>query len=134
MVTIWQAWCHCRLFVAETGNGSAGFIDCGTDDRIAYLLSTGIDSPVTIDSSMLEDPSVIFPSTGTFSPGGHDRMSTLTSSMGTSISFSVADDTSGFLPVNVIIFLIASLVCAFALGLQTGRRISVMIAAVYQNR
>ncbi len=51
------------------------------------FLSTGMDSPVTMDSSRAEYPSMIIPSTGTFSPGLTSRISpTLTSSIGTSIS------------------------------------------------
>ena len=50
-------------------------------------LVTGIDSPVTIDSSSDERPSVTMPSTGTFSPGRTRRMSpTATSSSATSSS------------------------------------------------
>ena len=33
------------------------------------FFTTGILSPVTIDSSIVEEPAVIWPSTGTFSPG-----------------------------------------------------------------
>ena len=50
-------------------------------------LLTGIDSPVSMDSSMLDRPSSTSPSTGTFSPGRTRRRSpTCTSSNGTSAS------------------------------------------------
>jgi hypothetical protein len=49
--------------------------------------STGIDSPVSIDWSTLEAPSVTMPSTGTFSPGRtRTRSPAWTCSMGTSTS------------------------------------------------
>ena len=50
-------------------------------------LVTGIDSPVTIDSSTDERPSMTTPSTGIFSPGRTRKMSpTATSSSGISSS------------------------------------------------
>ena len=50
-------------------------------------LSTGIDSPVIIDSSIAENPSAIVPSTGIRSPGRTTTTSsTCTSSTGTSSS------------------------------------------------
>jgi hypothetical protein len=51
------------------------------------FFSTGIGSPVSIDSSTAEAPSSTVPSTGTFSPGRTMTMSpTTTCSTGTSIS------------------------------------------------
>ena len=51
------------------------------------LLSTGADSPVTSDSSMLVEPSRTTPSTGTFSPGRKRmRSPTTISEVGTSCS------------------------------------------------
>ncbi len=48
---------------------------------------TGMDSPVSMDSSTAERPSVTTPSTGIFSPGRTiTRSPTSTSSTGTSIS------------------------------------------------
>ena len=53
--------------------------------------STGIDSPVTIDSSTALRPSSTTPSTGTFSPGRtRSRSPTATASSGTSSSLAVA--------------------------------------------
>ena len=50
-------------------------------------LVTGMDSPVTIDSSIEEEPLVTSPSTGSFSPGRISTMSpTRTSSTPTSSS------------------------------------------------
>ena len=52
------------------------------------FLSTGTDSPVSIDSSTAEAPSVTSPSTGIFSPGRtRSRFPTLTCSTGTSRSW-----------------------------------------------
>ncbi len=51
------------------------------------VLSTGIGSPVMVDSSMAEWPSVILPSTGIFVPGLTIMVSPIfTSLMGISIS------------------------------------------------
>ncbi len=50
-------------------------------------LSTGIDSPVTIDSSSVEWPSITSPSTGTLSPGRtRSRSPTATASSATTSS------------------------------------------------
>jgi hypothetical protein len=50
-------------------------------------LVTGIDSPVTMDSSTALRPSSTMPSTGTFSPGRmRKRLPTCTASSGTSSS------------------------------------------------
>ena len=46
--------------------------------RSPMVLVTGINSPVTIDSSSAERPSVTLPSTGTFSPGRMRRRSPTT--------------------------------------------------------
>ena len=52
------------------------------------LFSTGIDSPVSIDSSTELFPEITIPSTGIFSPGFTTTTSPfLTSSSGTLISF-----------------------------------------------
>ena len=57
---------------------------------------TGIDSPVTIDSSSDERPSITTPSTGTFSPGRTRRMSpTATVSSATSSSLPSRDAPRG---------------------------------------
>ncbi len=54
------------------------------------VFSTGRDSPVTMDSSRLERPSMIRPSTGTCSPGRTTTTSpTTTSSTGTSLTSSL---------------------------------------------
>ncbi len=54
------------------------------------FFSAGIGSPVIIDSSILEFPSIIFPSTGTFSPGFTLRISLIfTSESATFFSFSL---------------------------------------------
>ena len=60
--------------------------------------STGIDSPVTIDSSTALRPSMTTPSTGTLSPGRTRRRSPIcTCSSGTSSSLAiVADPPRGF--------------------------------------
>ena len=51
------------------------------------VFSTGIDSPVNMDSSMEVLPLIISPSTGTFSPGLITKVSpTITSLRGTIIS------------------------------------------------
>ena len=72
------------------------------------VLSTGSDSPVTIDSSMLDSPSTITPSTGTFSPGRTRRMSlTMTSSTGISRS-TPSRMTRAVLACSPTSFLIAS--------------------------
>ena len=56
-------------------------------------LSTGIDSPVSIDWSRLEAPSVTMPSTGTFSPGRtRTRSPTWTCSIGRSSLHVPTDD------------------------------------------
>ena len=47
----------------------AGLVDCGADHTLTAPFSTGIGSPVIIDSSMLLRPSMITPSIGIFSPG-----------------------------------------------------------------
>jgi hypothetical protein len=55
--------------------------------RSPARLSTGADSPVSIDSSTEDEPSTTVPSTGTFSPGRtRTRSPTATWSMGTSTS------------------------------------------------
>jgi hypothetical protein len=55
---------------------AAGLVDRAADDLIARpCFVTGIDSPVTIDSSSEERPSSTTPSTGTFSPGRTRRLS-----------------------------------------------------------
>jgi hypothetical protein len=52
---------------------------------------TGMDSPVTIDSSTALRPSITLPSTGIFSPGRTRRRSPMTtSSSGTSLSVPLA--------------------------------------------
>jgi len=51
------------------------------------VLTTGIGSPVTMDSSTAEEPSTTSPSTGSFSPGRTSTVSpTTTASTGTSSS------------------------------------------------
>jgi hypothetical protein len=55
--------------------------------RAPAAFSTGIGSPVSMDSSTLERPSATTPSTGTFSPGRTRSMSPIcTSVSGTSVS------------------------------------------------
>ena len=52
------------------------------------FLATGIDSPVTKDSSIAVSPPVISPSTGTLSPGFNIRISPIfTSEVGITSSF-----------------------------------------------
>ena len=59
----------------------AGRVDGAADHaRSPGALSTGIDSPVTSDSSMALCPSTTTPSTGTFSPGRTRQMSPTTTS------------------------------------------------------
>ena len=56
--------------------------------ELPIFLWTGIDSPVIIDSSISDSPSVIAPSTGIRSPGRTTTKSpTRTSAMDTSTSF-----------------------------------------------
>ena len=72
----------------------AGAVDraAGDADRPA-LFSTGIGSPVTIDSSTLDAPSITTPSTGIRSPGRtRSRSPTCTSASGTSRSVAIGVD------------------------------------------
>ena len=74
------------------------------------FFSTGIGSPVNIDSSILECPSIIRPSTAIRSPGRTRKVSSRpTSLMGTSISFP-SRNTRAVLGCKPIKRLIASLV------------------------
>ncbi len=54
---------------------AAGLVDGAADDGLARSFVTGMDSPVTMDSSTALRPSTISPSTGTFSPGRTRRRS-----------------------------------------------------------
>ncbi len=77
---------------------------------------TGILSPVIIDSSTADFPSLTIPSTGIFSPGRTITTSpTKTSSTGRSISFP-SRMTRAVLGCNPISFFMASEVCPFALA------------------
>ena len=78
------AACRCVLIVPPVTRDPGAF-------------STGIGSPVTIDSSIALRPSMTTPSTGTFSPGRTRQTSpTCTSSSGTSASSPSPDDARGF--------------------------------------
>ena len=80
--------------------------------------STGIDSPVIIDSSTALAPSVTSPSTGIFSPGRTTTVSpTRTSSTGRSISLP-SRTTRAVLACRPISFLIASRGASLGLDLQ----------------
>ena len=129
MVTIWASIVSLPTFVARKRNVPV-LLMVAPMTRSPAFLSTGIDSPVTMDSSMLEDPSVIFPSTGIFSPGLTRMMlPTLTFSIGISIS-SPPRMTRAVLACRCRSFLIASLVCAFALAsMYRPRRIRAMMTA-----
>ena len=62
-------------------------VDRRADQRVARALETGIDSPVTIDSSTELSPSTTSASTGIFAPGRiRSRSPTCTSAVGTSSS------------------------------------------------
>jgi hypothetical protein len=96
------------------------------------LFSTGIDSPVTIDSSKDEYPSFMTPSTGTFSPGLTMTISPIsTSSTGISTSPPFLRILAVF-AWSPISFLIASEVCPFALASNSlpSRIRTTMVAAV----
>ncbi len=84
---------------------------------------TGILSPVIIDSSTADFPSLTIPSTGIFSPGLTRTTSpTKTSSTGISISFPSLT-TRAVLGCKPISFLMASEVCPFALASNSLPRI-----------
>jgi hypothetical protein len=86
----------------------ARLVDRRADPSSPTLLSTGSDSPVTIDSSTADAPSTISPSTGIFSPGRTTTMSpTSTSSTGMSICLP-SRTTRAVLAWSPISFLIAS--------------------------
>ncbi len=78
--------------------------------RAPGVFSTGIDSPVTIDSSTALVPSITTPSTGIFSPGRTRRRSPgWTSSIGTSRSVpaaSIRRAVFGASPSNALIALL----------------------------
>ena len=77
--------------------------------------STGIDSPVIIDSSTALDPAMTFPSTGIFSPG-RTTTTSLTSTSSTGMSLSLPSRiTRAVLACSPISFLIAWEVRPFAL-------------------
>ena len=81
---------------------------------LPFDFSTGIDSPVIIDSSTLEYPSTTMPSTGIFCPGLTIIMSPAsTSSTGTTTSFPFTSTIAVF-ACSFISFLIASEVLPFA--------------------
>ncbi len=92
------------------------------------FFSTGMLSPVIIDSSMVEAPSITMPSTGTFSPG-----LTITISSANTSSILIAAScpfliTVAFLGRRPISFLMASEVCPLALASRNRPiRISAMI-------
>ncbi len=74
------------------------FVQRGADHGSPGFFSTGIDSPVSIDSSTAERPSITTPSTGIFSPGRTMTTSpTITSSTGMSCSDPVSQDHLGSL-------------------------------------
>ena len=129
MVTICASMVSLPTFVARKRNVPVLLIVAPMTGSPAFL-STGIDSPVTMDSSMLEDPSVIFPSTGTFSPGRTRIVSpVLTCSMGMSTSCPFRM-TRAVLAARCRSFFIASLVWALALASRyRPRRMRAMMTA-----
>jgi hypothetical protein len=93
-------------------------------------LVTGMDSPVSMDSSTADSPETTRPSTETFSPGRTTRMSPIsTSSTGMSHS-SPPRTTRAVFAWRPASFFIASLVRPFALiSKRRPSRMSVMIRA-----
>ena len=78
------------------------------------FFSTGMLSPVSIDSSTAERPSIISPSTGTFSPGRTTTISPITT-FSTGISSSRPSLTTlAVLALSPISFFMASEVLPFA--------------------
>ena len=94
------------------------------------VFSLGMDSPVTMASSMEVSPKIIFPSTATFSPGLTSIISpTTTSSMGISIT-SPSLSTTAVFACSSINLLMASVVLVFALfSKYFPRSIKVIITA-----
>ena len=84
--TIWARAVSSPTFAASNLTEPDWLIDPPITSSPGFL-ETGIDSPVTRDSSMDVSPSMIFPSTGTLSPGLRMIMSPIfTSEVGTSSS------------------------------------------------
>src|SRR6266498_4365198 len=85
----------------------------GTDTGLPLVFSTGIGSPVIIDSSTEVAPSSTMPSTGIFSPGRTRRRSpTFTRSRGTSVSVPSSRSSRAVLgasPNNALIALLVLL-------------------------
>jgi len=80
------------------------FVDSGPGDGVPGFFSTGMLSPVSIDSSTDDTPSITTPSTGIFSPGRTSTISpTMTSAAGTVISFPSRTTRAVFAPsfINV---------------------------------
>ena len=93
---------------------------------------SGIDSPVTIDSSIALRPSMIVPSTGTLSPGRTRKVSpAFTSSRSTSVSTPSAETRRAFFGDRSRSARIAPLVCSRALSSRIcpSRTKTVMTAA-----
>ncbi len=83
-------------------------------------LRTGIDSPVTIDSSTVLRPSMTSPSTGTFSPGlTRSRSPTTTAASGTSSSLPSGLTRRQVFGVRSSSARMAPLVCSRALSSST---------------
>src|SRR5699024_8303352 len=71
----------------------------------ALSFSTGTDSPVSIDSSTVDLPLIILPSTGIFSPGLTSTLSPLVScEIGTSCTSSLASSLWASLGINLTSF------------------------------
>jgi hypothetical protein len=76
----------CRADALGAHHEAARAVDRPADHGDRRLFSTGIGSPVTIDSSTALRPSSTTPSTGTFSPGRtRSRSPACTASSGTSL-------------------------------------------------
>ncbi|MPM24288.1 hypothetical protein SDC9_70769 [bioreactor metagenome] len=120
--TIWASAVSLPIFVALNLKAPNLLIVAPTTESPIFL-STGRLSPVSIDSSIVELPSTITPSTGTFSPGLTRRTSpTTTSSIGISNSCS-SRTTRAVFACNPISDLMAAEVWPLALASNSLPRI-----------